>query len=169
MVICSFGHLKSVVLFQIKQWNALVSKMCPFRECHNTLESVKDINYWICSTFKINIWRSYLFGSSMPFPIYTFWSFWYTLLFWRDSTFNSCWGRIRFGKSNWGLLIKSELWRFYEKNKKTTAKVWSLEALKNNMKVRSSVKKMCDKCRIIKRNGVLRVICSNPKHKQRQG
>lgn len=37
------------------------------------------------------------------------------------------------------------------------------------MKVRSSVKKICDKCRIIKRNGVVRVICSNPKHKQRQG
>ncbi|MCX5841414.1 MAG: 50S ribosomal protein L36 [Deltaproteobacteria bacterium] len=37
------------------------------------------------------------------------------------------------------------------------------------MKVRSSVKKMCDKCKIIKRRGVLRVICENPKHKQRQG
>ena len=37
------------------------------------------------------------------------------------------------------------------------------------MKVRSSVKKMCDKCRIIKRRRVLRVICENPKHKQRQG
>lgn len=37
------------------------------------------------------------------------------------------------------------------------------------MKVRSSVKKMCDKCKIIKRNGVVRVICTNPKHKQRQG
>jgi large subunit ribosomal protein L36 len=37
------------------------------------------------------------------------------------------------------------------------------------MKVRSSVKKICDKCRIIKRKGVVRVICSNPKHKQRQG
>ena len=37
------------------------------------------------------------------------------------------------------------------------------------MKVRASVKKMCDKCRIIKRNGIVRVICSNPKHKQRQG
>ena len=37
------------------------------------------------------------------------------------------------------------------------------------MKVRTSVKKICDKCRIIKRKGVLRVICSNPKHKQRQG
>ncbi|MEO8209310.1 MAG: 50S ribosomal protein L36 [bacterium] len=37
------------------------------------------------------------------------------------------------------------------------------------MKVRSSVKKMCIKCKIIKRKGVVRVICTNPKHKQRQG
>ena len=37
------------------------------------------------------------------------------------------------------------------------------------MKVRSSVKKICEKCRIIKRKGVLRVICENPKHKQKQG
>jgi large subunit ribosomal protein L36 len=37
------------------------------------------------------------------------------------------------------------------------------------MKVRASVKKMCNRCRIIKRKGVVRVICNNPKHKQRQG
>jgi len=37
------------------------------------------------------------------------------------------------------------------------------------MKVRSSVKPICTKCKIIKRQGVVRVICSNPKHKQRQG
>lgn len=37
------------------------------------------------------------------------------------------------------------------------------------MKVRASVKKMCDDCRNIKRRGVNRVICKNPKHKQRQG
>ena len=37
------------------------------------------------------------------------------------------------------------------------------------MKVRSSVGKMCDKCKIIRRKGVIRVICENPKHKQRQG
>jgi large subunit ribosomal protein L36 len=37
------------------------------------------------------------------------------------------------------------------------------------MKVRSSVKKMCDKCKIVKRSGVVLVICANPKHKQRQG
>lgn len=37
------------------------------------------------------------------------------------------------------------------------------------MKVRPSVKKICEKCKIIKRKGVVRVICENPKHKQRQG
>ena len=37
------------------------------------------------------------------------------------------------------------------------------------MKVRASVKKMCDKCKIIRRKRVIRVICENPKHKQRQG
>ncbi|MEQ9620259.1 MAG: 50S ribosomal protein L36 [Deltaproteobacteria bacterium] len=37
------------------------------------------------------------------------------------------------------------------------------------MKVRASVKKICDKCRIIKRKGVIRVICSNKRHKQKQG
>ena len=35
------------------------------------------------------------------------------------------------------------------------------------MKVRPSVKKMCDKCKIIRRNGKVMVICENPKHKQR--
>lgn len=37
------------------------------------------------------------------------------------------------------------------------------------MKVRASVKKMCDNCRVIRRKGVVMVICKNPKHKQRQG
>jgi large subunit ribosomal protein L36 len=37
------------------------------------------------------------------------------------------------------------------------------------MKVRASVKKICDKCKLVKRKGTLYVICSNPKHKQRQG
>ena len=37
------------------------------------------------------------------------------------------------------------------------------------MKVRASVKPICDKCKVIKRKGVLRVICSNPKHKHKQG
>jgi large subunit ribosomal protein L36 len=37
------------------------------------------------------------------------------------------------------------------------------------MRVRASVKKRCDKCKIIRRRGVIRVICEIPKHKQRQG
>ena len=37
------------------------------------------------------------------------------------------------------------------------------------MKVRASVKKICQKCKIIKRNGVDRVVCEVAKHKQRQG
>lgn len=38
------------------------------------------------------------------------------------------------------------------------------------MKVRASVKKVCDKCKVIRRRGIVRVICSvNPRHKQRQG
>ena len=37
------------------------------------------------------------------------------------------------------------------------------------MKVRASVKKRCDNCKVIKRDGHLMVICKNPKHKQRQG
>lgn len=37
------------------------------------------------------------------------------------------------------------------------------------MKVRASVKPICDKCKVIKRKGIVRVICENPKHKQRKG
>ncbi|MEE9400378.1 MAG: 50S ribosomal protein L36 [Dehalococcoidales bacterium] len=37
------------------------------------------------------------------------------------------------------------------------------------MKVRASVKVRCEKCRVVKRQGVVRIICSNVKHKQRQG
>jgi len=37
------------------------------------------------------------------------------------------------------------------------------------MKVRTSVRKICDKCKIVRRKRVVRVVCENPKHKQRQG
>ncbi len=37
------------------------------------------------------------------------------------------------------------------------------------MKVRASVKPMCKDCKVVKRKGVLRVVCKNPKHKQKQG
>lgn len=38
------------------------------------------------------------------------------------------------------------------------------------MKVLTSVKNICHNCKIIKRKGIIRVICTKyPKHKQRQG
>lgn len=38
------------------------------------------------------------------------------------------------------------------------------------MKVRTSVKKMCNDCSVIRRGGIVRIICKkNPRHKQRQG
>ncbi len=37
------------------------------------------------------------------------------------------------------------------------------------MRVQTSVKRICRKCKIIRRKGVVRVICSEAKHKQRQG
>nr|YP_010845721.1 ribosomal protein L36 [Hemiboea integra]WDE74721.1 ribosomal protein L36 [Hemiboea integra] len=37
------------------------------------------------------------------------------------------------------------------------------------MKIRVSVRKICEKCRLIRRRGRIMVICSNPRHKQRQG
>ena len=37
------------------------------------------------------------------------------------------------------------------------------------MKVQASVKARCEKCKVIRRHRIVRVICENPKHKQRQG
>ncbi len=37
------------------------------------------------------------------------------------------------------------------------------------MKVRASVKPICQKCKIVRRKGRVRVICAIKKHKQRQG
>ncbi|HLC41431.1 MAG TPA: 50S ribosomal protein L36 [Methylomirabilota bacterium] len=37
------------------------------------------------------------------------------------------------------------------------------------MKVKPSIKLRCEKCKIIRRKNVVRVICPNPRHKQRQG
>lgn len=39
----------------------------------------------------------------------------------------------------------------------------------NIMKVRSSVKPICEKCKVVRRKGKIRIICENPKHKQVQG
>ena len=39
----------------------------------------------------------------------------------------------------------------------------------DTMKVRASVRRICEKCKIVRRKGVVRVLCSNPRHKQKQG
>lgn len=38
-----------------------------------------------------------------------------------------------------------------------------------SMKVRASVKPICEKCKVIRRRGKVMVICENYRHKQRQG
>lgn len=55
---------------------------------------------------------------------------------------------------------------YYAKNIKVCNKITGGVVI---MKVRPSVKKICEKCKVIKRKGKIRVICENPKHKQRQG
>ncbi len=37
------------------------------------------------------------------------------------------------------------------------------------MKVMSSVRRICERCKVIRRKGIVRVICDNPRHKQKQG
>lgn len=37
------------------------------------------------------------------------------------------------------------------------------------MKVRTSIRRICENCKIVRRRGVVYVVCSNPRHKQRQG
>jgi large subunit ribosomal protein L36 len=49
------------------------------------------------------------------------------------------------------------------------SRVAGIQPLKGIMKVRPSVKPMCEKCKIIRRHGVVLVICQNKRHKQRQG
>ena len=54
---------------------------------------------------------------------------------------------------------------------------WALEKPKTQrklereetMKVRASVKRICENCKIVRRKGRVYVICTNPRHKQRQG
>ncbi len=37
------------------------------------------------------------------------------------------------------------------------------------MKIRASVKRICESCKVVRRRGKVYVICENPRHKQRQG
>ena len=41
--------------------------------------------------------------------------------------------------------------------------------LRHTVKVKPSVKRICNKCRVIRRHGRVMVICDDPRHKQRQG
>jgi len=43
------------------------------------------------------------------------------------------------------------------------------ETKETTVKVNPSVKRICDKCKVIRRHGRVMVICENPRHKQRQG
>jgi large subunit ribosomal protein L36 len=43
------------------------------------------------------------------------------------------------------------------------------KASERPMKIRSSVKRICESCKIVRRRGKVYVICENPRHKQRQG
>ena len=53
---------------------------------------------------------------------------------------------------------------------KSEVKEVAAKIIKDNMKVKASVKKICRNCKIVRRNGVLFVICkTDPKHKQKQG
>ena len=37
------------------------------------------------------------------------------------------------------------------------------------MRVRASVKTLCRNCKVVRRRGVVRIICTDPRHTQRQG
>ena len=37
------------------------------------------------------------------------------------------------------------------------------------MKVRPSIQVRCEHCKVVRREGTVRIICKNPRHKQRQG
>jgi large subunit ribosomal protein L36 len=51
-----------------------------------------------------------------------------------------------------------------------TSKLCNLRTGVIPMKVRTSVRPICEHCKVIRRRGVVRVICKrNPRHKQRQG
>jgi large subunit ribosomal protein L36 len=80
--------------------------------------------------------------------------------------------RREFGKYNLSGSGREIRWR-YRSHRKTTRgaelRGHLHGGIKEVMKVRASVKKICDKCKMIHRYGTVRVICTNPKHKQRQG
>jgi large subunit ribosomal protein L36 len=60
--------------------------------------------------------------------------------------------------------------RLRRKGRSFTLHCYSVIHSEASMKVRASVKPICEHCKVIRRAGVVRVICKkNPRHKQRQG
>jgi large subunit ribosomal protein L36 len=53
--------------------------------------------------------------------------------------------------------------------RRSRGELYNTGKVQGKMKVRSSIKQICPKCKIVRRKGTLMVICANPKHKQRQG
>ena len=70
------------------------------------------------------------------------------------------------GCAVWHGLASGEIW--YERCG-TGGRPAAMPRGRTVMKVQASVKPRCEKCKLIRRHGVLRVICEIPKHKQRQG
>jgi large subunit ribosomal protein L36 len=61
------------------------------------------------------------------------------------------------------------IWHVWLETGETGVDLGSNLGERNTMKVSASVTRRCEKCRVVRRHGVIRVICSNPRHKQRQG
>ena len=66
-------------------------------------------------------------------------------------------------------MLYGHFWKSTRIIRVTTRKRGFIEKGGFAVKVRSSVKPICEKCKVIKRKGNIMIICENPKHKQRQG
>jgi len=84
------------------------------------------------------------------------------LLRWYITTYYCCCGYGSYGTSSVSHDVFS-VRKFDEEN-------WKNNRLREIiMKVRASVKKMCRNCKVVRRKRVVRIICTDPRHKQRQG
>ena len=66
----------------------------------------------------------------------------------------------------WALKVLKRWFHFWGLSSGVT---WKILLGERAMRVSASVKKICRNCKIIRRKGVVRVICTEPRHKQRQG
>jgi large subunit ribosomal protein L36 len=68
-------------------------------------------------------------------------------------------------KTHYDLLGRKEREDIFEENEFREKK----DSEEEEKYIERNKKKICEKCKVIKRRGVVRVICENSKHKQRQG